>query len=181
MPHIPVLETDRLVLRGFQPDDLDAMTAMWAMPEVVRYIGGTPLSREQSWTRLLRHIGMWSVMGFGFWGIIDKVSGQLIGEAGFHEMRRDIIPSIENTMEAGWGLVPAVHGCGYASEALVAMWSWAETNHGGAPVTCIIDPQNTASIRLAERHGFREFARSTYQGADITVFRKTLESSPPSP
>ncbi len=40
MPDIPVLETDRLVLRGFRPDDLDAMTAMWTMPEVVRYIGG---------------------------------------------------------------------------------------------------------------------------------------------
>lgn len=177
MPDIPVLETERLVLRGFRPDDLDAMTAMWAMPEVVRYIGGTPLSREQSWTRLLRHIGMWSVMGFGFWGIADKASGRLIGEAGFHEMRRDITPSIENTMEAGWGLVPAAHGRGYASEALNAMWSWAEANRKGAPVTCVIDPRNAASLRLAERHGFRELARSTYQGSDIVVLRKAPISS----
>lgn len=172
MPNIPVLETDRLVLRGFRPDDLDAMTAMWAMPAVVRYISGVPLSREQSWTRLLRHIGMWSVMGFGFWAITEKASGQLVGEAGFHEMRRDMTPSIEDTLEAGWGLVPGVHGRGYASEALNAMLPWATANHGGMPVTCIIDPDNAASIRLAERHGFREFARSIYQGSDILIFRK---------
>lgn len=174
MPNIPVLETDRLVLRGFHLDDLDAMTAMWVLPEVVRYIGGTPLSREQSWTRLLRHIGMWSVMGFGFWAIIEKASGQLIGEAGFHEMRRDFTPSIENTMEAGWGLLPDFHGSGYATEALNAMWPWAKANHGGVPITCIIDPNNTTSRRLAERHGFEEFARSTYQGSDIVIYRKAL-------
>ena len=174
MPDIPLLETDRLVLRGFQIDDLDATAAMWAMPEVVRYIGGTPLSREQSWARMLRHIGMWSVMGFGFWAITDKLSGQLIGEAGFHEMRRALTPSIENTMEAGWGLIPDVQGRGYASEALDAMWSWAKANKAGVPVTCIIDAQNAASIRLAERHGFRAFARSTYQGSEIVIFHKDL-------
>ena len=172
MPNIPVLETDRLVLRGFRVDDLDAMTAMWALPDVVRYIGGSPLTREQSWTRLLRHIGMWSVMGFGFWAITDKASGQLIGEAGFHDMRRALVPSIENTLEAGWGLLPGYHGRGYASEALTAMWPWAEENHGGKPITCIIDPQNAASLRLAERHGFRAFARSPYQGSDVVILRK---------
>ena len=172
MPDIPVLETDRLVLRGFCPEDLDAMTAMWAMPEVVRYIGGVPLSREQSWGRLLRHIGMWNVMRFGFWAMIEKTSGQLVGEAGFQEMRREMLPGIEDTLEAGWGLLPDSHGRGYASEALRAMLSWAEANHGGMPVTCIIDPDNAASIRLAGRHGFREFARSTYQGTEILIFRK---------
>ncbi|HEV7246886.1 MAG TPA: GNAT family N-acetyltransferase [Shinella sp.] len=177
MPDIPLLETDRLVLRGFQIDDLDATAAMWAMPEVVRYIGGTPLSREQSWARMLRHIGMWSVMGFGFWAITDKLSGQLIGEAGFHEMRRALTPSIENSMEAGWCLIPSVQGRGYASEALNAMWSWATTNHYGIPVTCIIDEQNTASRRLAERHGFQAFARSTYQGSDIVIYRKDQTAS----
>ncbi|EYR79899.1 hypothetical protein AKG11_11660 [Shinella sp. SUS2] len=172
MSDIPLLETDRLVLRGFRPEDLDAMTAMWAMPEVVRYIGGVPLSREQSWGRLLRHIGMWRIMGFGFWAIIEKASGRLVGEAGFHEMRREMMPSIEDTLEAGWGLLPGSHGRGYASEALEAMLPWAEANHGGMPVTCIIDPANTASIRLAGRHGFREFSRSTYQGTEIILFRK---------
>ncbi len=174
MTDIPVLETSRLILRGFQPGDLEAMTAMWALPEVVRYIGGVPLTREQSWTRLLRHVGMWHVMGFGFWGIIDKATGRLIGEAGFHEMRRTMVPDIENTLEAGWGLLPEAHGQGLASEALEAMWTWAAENRPGVPITCIIDPQNAASLTLAARHGFEESAHATYQGSAVTILRKVI-------
>lgn len=173
MPNIPVLETDRLVLRGFRSDDLDALTAMWSRPEVMRYVFSVPLSREQSWVRLLRHIGMWSVMDFGFWAITEKATGLLIGESGFHEMRRGLVPSVEGTMEAGWGLIPEYHGRGYASEVLETILPWAEANHRGAEITCIIDPDNAASIRLAQRHGFQEFARSTYQDSDIVVFRRT--------
>ena len=172
MSDIPVLETDRLILRGFQAHDLDAMTAMWALPETVRYIGGVPQSREQSWMRLLRHIGMWNVMKFGFWTVTDKVTGQFIGQAGFHEMRRALTPSIENTLEAGWGLHPDFQGRGYASEVLRIMLPWAAANHPDKEITCIINPDNTASIRLAERHGFREFARSPYQEAEVILFRR---------
>lgn len=172
MTDIPEIETDRLLLRGFQPGDLDAMTDMWAMPEVVRFIGGVPLTREQSWIRLMRHIGMWHIMGFGFWAIIEKGTGALVGEAGFHEMRRALTPSIENTMEAGWGLIPDAQGRGYANEALVAMLSWAAQNHRGKPITCIIDKDNEASIRLAQKHGFREFAMTKYGGADIKLFQR---------
>ena len=171
MSDIPVLETDRLILRGTRLDDLDAVTAMWALPEMVRFIGGVPQSREQSWMRLLRHIGMWQATKFGFWIVTDKVSGQFLGQAGFHEMRRDLTPSIENTLEAGWGLNPEFQGRGYASEVLRAMLPWAEKNYPDKPITCIIDPRNTASIRLAERHGFREFARSPYQETEVIIFR----------
>lgn len=173
MTDIPVLETGRLILRGFQPGDLDAMTAMWALPDVVRYIGGVPLTREQSWARLLRHIGMWHVMGFGFWVVTDKATGRLIGEAGFHEMRREMSPSIENTLEAGWGLLPEMHGQGYASEALEAMAAWAAQNYPGMPITCIIDPENIASLTLAARHGFEETARAVYQGCEVVILSRT--------
>lgn len=172
MTDIPVIETDRLLLRDFRPDDLDAMTAMWAMPEVVRFIGGTPLSREQSWQRLVRQIGMWHIMGFGFWAIIEKSSGALVGEGGFHEMRRTLTPSIENTMEAGWGLIPEAQGRGYASEALSAMLDWAKATHPGQPITCIIDEDNEASLNFARKHGFEEFAKAQYAGSEVKVLKK---------
>lgn len=172
MSDTPVLETDRLILRGARLEDLDAVTALWALPEMVRYLGGVPQSREQSWVRLLRHIGMWDVMKFGFWTVTEKVSGQFIGQAGFHEMRRALTPSIEDTMETGWGLHPDFQGRGYASEALRAMLSWAVENHPDKKVTCIIKPENAASIRLAERHGFREFARSPYLEGEVIIFHR---------
>lgn len=64
---VPTLETERLILRGHGVDDFGDSAAMWAEPEVVRHIGGRPFTREESWSRLLRYIGHWSALGFGYW------------------------------------------------------------------------------------------------------------------
>lgn len=169
---IPVIETGRLLLRGMTQGDFEAQAAMWADPVVTRFIGGVPLSREQAWIRHLRHIGSWQVMGFGFWAVIDKATNRLIGEAGFHDLKRDLTPSIEGTLETGWGFVPDAHGKGVATETVSAVLAWGDENRPAMRMTCLIDPGNTVSIRVAEKHGFREFARSTYHGAPTIVFER---------
>lgn len=169
---IPVIETARLRLRPHELADLDAYAAMWADPLVTRFIGGKPLSREVAWTRLLRYRGMWTVMGFGFWAIEDRATGRFLGEAGVQESRRELQPSIEGTLEAGWGLVPEAHGRGLASEAVAAVIGWAEKALPERPMTCIIDPGNTGSIRIAQNFGFRERARTDYHGAEVIVFER---------
>lgn len=50
----PVLQSDRLILRPHRAEDFEDVAALWADPDVVRYIGGTPSSRSESWGRLLR-------------------------------------------------------------------------------------------------------------------------------
>ena len=75
--NVPVIETERLVLRAHRLDDFDAYAVMWADPVVTRFIGGKPRTREESWIRFLRHPGMWSMLGFGFWAIEEKASGRL--------------------------------------------------------------------------------------------------------
>lgn len=169
---IPTIETGRLVLRGHVPGDFDAHAALWADPFVTRFIGGAPLSREQAWVRFLRHAGMWQVMGFGFWAVTEKESGRLIGEAGFHELKRDLDPSLDGSLEAGWGFVPDMHGKGIAGEAVGAIVAWGAAQHPGRRMTCLIDPHNAASLRVAARHGFREFARTAYHGAPIILFER---------
>lgn len=170
MPDIPTIETPRLILRGHRDADFDAHCAFWADPQVVRYIGGRTYSREESWVRFLRHAGMWARMGFGFWAVTDRASGRYLGEAGFHDLKRDLAPSIEGTMEAGWALAPDVHGKGLGSELLEAILGWARVNHPGRRITCLIDPDNAPSIRLAGKHGFREFDRTAYHGAPVVLF-----------
>ncbi len=167
---IPVIETERLILRGHRVDDFDAHAALWADPVVTRFIGGVPQTREQAWVRLLRHLGMWQAMGFGFWAVTDKATGRLLGEAGFHDLKRDVSPSIEGTLETGWGFIPGAHGKGIATETVSAVIAWGRQNHPEKRITCLIDPQNAASIRVAEKQGFREFARTTYHGGPTILF-----------
>ena len=75
------LETPRLRLRPYRLDDFETYAAMWTEPQVVRFIGGKPMSREAAWTRFLRQVGMWRLLGFGFFALEDRESGAFVGEA----------------------------------------------------------------------------------------------------
>jgi len=169
---IPTIETPRLLLRGYRTDDFDAYAAMWADPVVTRFIGGKPLSREASWARFLRQLGVWQAFGFGFWVVTDKASGAFLGEAGFHDLKRELEPSIEGALETGWGFIPSAHGKGIATEVVGAVVAWGEKNRPGMRMVCIIDPDNAPSRRVAEKYGFREFARTTYHGAASMLFSR---------
>lgn len=167
---VPVLETERLILRGHRPEDFPAFAAMWAHPAVTRFIGGKPLSEEEAWAKFMRSFGHWELMGFGFWAIVEKESGSRIGETGFLDVRRAIIPPFHGTPEVGWGLLPAVHGKGYASEAVRAVLDWGDAHFGRGKRICIIAPENMPSIRLAEKLGFREKTRTTYHDESTIIF-----------
>lgn len=169
---IPTLETERLVLRGHRPEDFDAHAQMWSDAIVTRFIGGAPVPRDQAWIRFLRHAGMWQVMGFGFWAVEEKATGKLIGEAGFHELRRDIEPRLEGTLEVGWAFRPEMHGKGIATEAVGAFLAWGDGSFPGRRITCIIEPDNTASLRVAARHGFREFTRTSYHDKPVILLER---------
>ena len=166
---IPRLETPRLSLRPYRLEDFDAYAAMWADPAVVRHVGGSPFSREAAWTRFLRKVGLWHYLGFGFFALEDKATGAFAGEAGFHDLRRAIVPSIEGTMEAGWALVGAMQGRGLAEEAAGAALAWADRHGTGSRMTCIIDPENAASLRVAGKLGFTERARTLYNDRPVVV------------
>jgi RimJ/RimL family protein N-acetyltransferase len=169
MLEIPTLETARLRLRPHRVDDFDAYAAMWTEPAVVRFIGGVPLSREASWSRFLRQIGLWYHLGFGFFAIEDKATGTWAGECGFHDLRRAITPSIEGTMECGWALITAMQGKGIAEEAMRAALGWAELHGSSDRLTAIIDPGNSASLHLAGKLGFTEFARGPYNDKPVVL------------
>jgi RimJ/RimL family protein N-acetyltransferase len=170
----PRIETPRLILRRHETQDFEPYTAMWADPGVVRHIGGVSFTREQSWTRFMRQAGIWHFMGFGFFAIEEKATGAFIGEAGFHELRRDLSPSIEGTLEAGWAFVRQAQGKGYATEAVGAALDWAASAFAAMKATCIIEPDNVASQRVAAKLGFREFARTLYHGRRTVLFERPL-------
>ena len=167
----PRIETARLILRGHTSADFEPLYAMWSDPEVVRHITGKPSTREESWGRLLRYPGMWALIGYSFWAIEEKASGQVIGEGGFADFRREIAPPIE-APEQGWALIPAAQGKGYAFEALNTMIAWGEAHFGRRDFACIIAPENAPSIRLAEKLGYRESARGAYKESPTVFFRR---------
>lgn len=167
----PVVETERLILRGRRRDDFPAYAAIWAMPQATRFTSGVPLSAEDAWTKFARMEGFWSLCGYGFWIVEEKASGDLVGEVGLADFRRDIHSAFYTDAEFGWLIAPKVEGRGYATEALRASLDWALKNIRQTAYSCIIDPKNAASIRVAGKCGFSFAATSAYKGKEISLFR----------
>ena len=166
----PVVETERLILRAHRLADFDDYLAMWSDPAVARAIGGGTATRETTWLRFLRYGGHWSLMGFGYWAIEWRETGRFIGEVGFADFRRDIDPPLQGMPEIGWALARAAHGQGLASEAVRTVITWGEAHFTSKTRTaCLINPDNAASLRIAETFGYRESARTIYKDHPIVL------------
>jgi RimJ/RimL family protein N-acetyltransferase len=168
---IPILQTERTILRPHRLEDFDAYATMWADPLVTRYIGGKPRTRQESWLRFLRHPGMWHMIGFGFWAIEERATGRFIGEAGFHDVKRDIEPPLD-APEAGWSLAVEAHGRGLATEIVGCFLGWGEQHFGPVRTVCITDARNVASMAVARKCGFQETGRTVYEGDETVLFER---------
>jgi RimJ/RimL family protein N-acetyltransferase len=160
--NIPSLETERLILRGFRREDFAAVYELWSDPRTVRLMGMQAMTEEECWAKFLRSVGAWQVNGFGFWAVEEKASRRYVGELGFLNAKRAIEPPLP-VPEVGWSFSNAVHGRGYASEALTAAIRWGEEHFGHVRFSAIIGHENEPSLKLAQKFGFKEAARTTYK------------------
>ena len=172
MQAVPVLETARLMMRGYRADDFPAYEAMCQEPGFYRYLSHEPMPPEEVWKMLLRSAGHWALMGYGFWAIEEKSTGNFIGTIGYIHLKRDLEPAIGDAPEVGWVLAPAVHGQGYATEAVAAAIAWGDAYFNRARTVCIIHPDNQPSLRIAQKFGYREYARTTYKGDPILMLER---------
>jgi len=158
----PVIETARLRLRAHRLDDFEASFAMWSDPLVTRYIGGKPSTEQQTWSRMTSYAGHWALMGFGYWALEEKATGSFAGELGFANFRRDIAPSMRDVPELGWTLASRFHGQGLATEAVRAAVAWGDDRFGPTRTVCLIDVDNLASVRVAQKCGYDVFDRAVF-------------------
>jgi RimJ/RimL family protein N-acetyltransferase len=104
----------------------------------------------------------------------EKETGRFIGELGFADYKRDIQPSLGNTPEAGWIFSPAVHGKGYASEALREVLAWCDGQFADGRTICLIHPENAPSICLGGKFGYQELRRTTYKDRPAILFSRAI-------
>ena len=169
----PAICTERLLMNMHQTTDLDDSAAMWGNRDVTRYIsGGKTDSRSESWARILRLAGSWSLLGFGYWAIREISSGRFVGQGGFADPRREIVPSLDGIPEAGWVLAPWAHGKGYATEAVLALVAWADINLTNVETVCLIQPENTPSLRVAEKAGYVRWGLGSMNDGHTTILRR---------
>ena len=145
---IPVLETERLVLRGYRDSDVDALEAMARDPVLAPFVvmNNAPL-RESCWRSIALWMGHWAMRGFGMWAVEERASGAFIGRIGIWQ------PEGWPGTEVGWMLGRAWRGRGYATEAARASVGWAFEKLEVPELISLILPDNAASQAVARRIG----------------------------
>ena len=168
--HIPVIETDRLILRAPKLADLPAMMAFYASPQ--SHTVGGPRDDLASAMTLQANIGHWAVHGFGSWHIADKSDDSWLGRTGFL-----MFPGWEEP-ELGWAVVQEAQGKGIAREATLAARNYGTRHLGLNAVISYIRPSNTRSIAFAERLGaVLEKTHDNWRGDACHIYRHPKEAA----
>ncbi|MHA6324663.1 GNAT family N-acetyltransferase [Roseivivax sp. CAU 1753] len=142
----PRLETERLILRGPELRDFDALAAFHADP--VRAPGfGPVMARAETWRWWACNIGHWHIHGYGYFTVEDRASGQPAGISGIWN------PEGWPEPELGWVVFDGYEGRGIAYEAALKAREWAYGPLGLTTLTSNIVPSNTRSKALARRLG----------------------------
>ncbi|MCX7555683.1 GNAT family N-acetyltransferase [Xanthomonadaceae bacterium JHOS43] len=140
------IETARLLLRPPRIEDFDGYAELVGDEETARHIGGH-VGRAAAWRKFLQQPGAWAVQGFGMFSVLDKASGQWLGQCG--PWRPEGWPG----NEVGWSFLRSAWGHGYATEAATAAMDWAFSALDWQDVIHCIAPENVASQRVAQRLG----------------------------
>ncbi|MGH7716731.1 MAG: GNAT family N-acetyltransferase, partial [Vulcanimicrobiaceae bacterium] len=165
----PAIETERLRLRAHTYGDLAECAAMWSDPNVTRYISGKPSTLQKTWSGMLAYIGHWELMGFGYWLIEEKATMTFVGEMGLADFKRDISLAMRGLPEFGFALAAHARGKGFATEAGLAVVAWSDANLPFPKTVCLINPENTLSLRVAEKCGYRVFEEVQYNDQAVLL------------
>lgn len=157
---MPEIETPRLLLRMFNQDDLEDLSRIYADADVMRYLSGHPLTRDETAGWLKYFIAGWEQYGFGWWGVVLKESGELIGHCGLQFIH--VTPEIEVT----YGLAKAYWSKGLASEAARACLRYGFEQLKLDRIYALADPGNIGSHRVMERIGMT-YEKTEYYKDDL--------------
>jgi RimJ/RimL family protein N-acetyltransferase len=169
---IPLIETERLRLRGMVRADFAAFAAIWQEPEVVRFIGRQPRDLAESWGVFLKIAGHWAIEGFGQWAIERKADGAFLGQTGFFIGKRGLGADFDAGPEAGWVLTAAAHGQGYGREAVVAAHRWFDAQSFAGQTHAMIETGHAASFAVAQALGYRPLREIEDKGDRLVLLRR---------
>lgn len=168
---LPILTTERIILTPVGLPDYADLQILWRDDSFTKAITGRALSAEEVWFRLLRDIGHWQALGQGNWAMRLKDTRAYVGSIGVLDYHREMIPAFD-APELGWGVGGAFQGLGLAREGLDAALHWADTALKAERTQCMISPDNTPSLKLAERVGYVPYAETSYNGHAVTLLER---------
>jgi RimJ/RimL family protein N-acetyltransferase len=134
-------------MREWRASDIDAFAEIYGDADVMRYLGGEPLARNDAWRNMASAAGHWMLRGYGLWVVERKSDAAVIGRVGL------INPEGWPALEVGWTLGRPYWGQGYATESARAALNYAFLTQPVHKMISLIAPENRASQSVALRLG----------------------------
>jgi [ribosomal protein S5]-alanine N-acetyltransferase len=172
-PMETVIDTGRLVLRAFAPDDLDAFFELGARPEIIRYAQSAPLASREAALQFMHAAPFhdYATYGYGRFACVWKPTGAVIGFSGIK-----YVPEIDEN-ELGYRFFAEFWGLGLATEAGRASIEFARSKLGLKRLVAMVHPENAASARVLSKLDFsieKQLRYSGLPGVDIDLFTRDL-------
>ena len=147
-----IIETKRLVIREFEPEDLDALYRLYEDSDT-RYIQKLSEDREEEMEKLKSYIHyIYGFYGFGLWAVCLKENGELIGRCG---LQVEFIDD-QGEYELGYMISGKYGRKGYAAEAVKAILEYADEELEAPRVVVQIHKKNKGSLDFAKKMGFKQ-------------------------
>ena len=163
-----VIETERLRLRMLRDSDLDDLAALFADPDVMRYVGnGQPADRAEAEKALTSIIAHWERHGFGRWAIEDKHANEFVGYGGLR--------SLFGTPEVVYHFAKRHWGKGFATETARASLQFGFIEKGFDRIVAIAKPGNAASIHVMEKVGMHFEMQTSYYDIEVVQYAITAQ------
>jgi RimJ/RimL family protein N-acetyltransferase len=176
------LYTRRLHLEPFAERHLDGLHEMNSRPEVMRYLGGQPETRQQTEAGIARVQRCWAAWGTSWWALLEAKSGRVAGAGCIQYLRRDAeqpqdLDSLaKNPLEIGWRLHPDYWHQGFATEAAHVMAGFAFSRFRISELLAVRHPDNIDSGRVMERLGMRFRGLEPWYGISVATHLLTREA-----
>jgi RimJ/RimL family protein N-acetyltransferase len=161
-----VLETSRLILREFVPEDAGALARVISDPETMRFYPA-PFGPAEVEEWIARNIRRYGANGYGLWAMDLKATGEMIGDCGITLQEVDG----EQLPEIGYHLRRDAWGQGFASEAAFACRDYGFRALEADLLISLIRPENVASCRVAERNGMTIWKETVRVGLRHSVYK----------
>jgi RimJ/RimL family protein N-acetyltransferase len=160
-----ILDTRRLSLREFHPDDLDELAAMVADEEQMRFYPG-PRTRDEASAWIGRNLSLYEEHGFGFWRIESRPTSKFLGYCGI----RPLVLEGASATEIGWHTKKTSWNRGIATEAAAGVRDLAFARFAQTRLLALIHPDHLASRRVAEKIGMHEEGAIAFDGDPYVTY-----------
>lgn len=169
---IETIETDRMVMRPFEPADLESLVELHREESFWWYPLRRGMTAEETAGFLDRVFESYRSDDLSFHALIDRTDGSLVGWAGLSTPT--FLPEVLPAVEIGWRLAARVRGRGYATEAGAAALSWGFGSLGLTEILSIFEPDNVASGCVMDRLGFGPGFATIHPTAGMPLLVRTL-------